>query len=424
MISGRDIVFISSIEWDFLWQVHQEVAVRFAKAGNRVLYIENTGIRGPRPQDSARIARRLQRWIGSLFAGGVREVLPNILVLSPLVLPPFRGRIARRINRWLLLAALRRVLTPRGRDLLMWTYLPTDTAVELIRSLSTEKNVVVYYCGADFSLLASDPVACRNTEVELLELTDIVLTICPALADRCQLTNDNVNIVPPVIDLDTFPLSQFRERPSDQQSASGTQPTALQKLPRPVIGYVGGLHRLLDVDLLAAMIRKRPGWSWVFVGGETADMRKLRTLPNVQFAGQLPHQNLANWIEQFDVCIVPYLNNGLTATVVPMKIGEYLAMGKPVVSTDLPMVREFNDRHRILITAPNDADKFVEAIEDSLALRIDHETIARRREVARMGDADVVLERISEMIEAKIHEKNSRLIDNRSLRLVRPRKLG
>jgi glycosyltransferase involved in cell wall biosynthesis len=421
MITGHDIVFISSIEWDFLWQVHQEVALHFAKAGNRVLYIENTGIRVPRPRDSARIVRRLQRWISSLFAGGVREVLPNILVSSPLVLPPFGGPVARWVNRWLLITTLRRILTRLGRDPLLWTYLPTDTAVELIRSLSTEKSVVVYYCGADFSLLASHSAACRNTEVELLRLSDIVLTICPALADRCKLTNDNVHIVPPMIDLGAFPLSQPHEWFTSEPPQSSTQSTALQHLPRPIIGYVGGLHRLLDVDLLAAMIKKRPRWSWVFVGGATSDMGKLRALPNVRLAGQLPHKKLANWIGQFDVCIVPYLNNALTATVVPMKIGEYLAMGKPVVSTDLPMVREFNDRHRILITAPNDAEKLVGAIEESLALPMDHETIARRREVARTGDADNLLERISEMIEAKIREKNSRSVDSRSLPLAHPR---
>ena len=72
MITGRDIVYISSIEWTFLWQVHQEVALRLARAGNRVLYIENMGVRSPGLKDASRILSRLKHWAGSFTTRGVR----------------------------------------------------------------------------------------------------------------------------------------------------------------------------------------------------------------------------------------------------------------------------------------------------------------------------------------------------------------
>ena len=80
MISGRDIVFVSSIEWNFLWQVHQEIAFRFAAAGNRVLYIENTASTCSRilPRCQCRAANRLNRWVRQFFFARVREALPNI----------------------------------------------------------------------------------------------------------------------------------------------------------------------------------------------------------------------------------------------------------------------------------------------------------------------------------------------------------
>jgi hypothetical protein len=71
MITGRDILYISSIEWDFLWQAHQEIVRRLAAAGNRVLYIENTGVRSPGLKDTKRVASRLSRWLQSLRSGGV-----------------------------------------------------------------------------------------------------------------------------------------------------------------------------------------------------------------------------------------------------------------------------------------------------------------------------------------------------------------
>ena len=83
MITGRDIVYISSIEWTFIWQQNQEIAIRLARAGNRVLYIENTGVRSPGLGDASRIVSRLKRWIVSLGSRGVREVAPNLFVCSP-----------------------------------------------------------------------------------------------------------------------------------------------------------------------------------------------------------------------------------------------------------------------------------------------------------------------------------------------------
>ena len=97
MITNRNIIFISSIEWDFHWQIHQEIASRLAKAGNHVLYIENTGVRAPRLRDAKRIAVRLKNIGTSLFSHGVRQVAPNIHVLSPIVLPPF-GSYSERVG--------------------------------------------------------------------------------------------------------------------------------------------------------------------------------------------------------------------------------------------------------------------------------------------------------------------------------------
>jgi glycosyltransferase involved in cell wall biosynthesis len=411
MITGRDVIFISSIEWDFLWQIHQEFALQFARAGNRVLYIENTGIRMPRLNDSGRVARRIWRWTKSLFSQGVREVAPGIFVTSPLVMPPFGTNLSRSINRRLAIPALRRVSNKLGfRDPLLWTYLPTDTAVDLIRSLATPGSVVIYYCGADFSLLAIDQKQCRQTEDNLLRVTDVVLTTCSQLADRCKVINDNVHIIPPLVNLDTFSSPITKSEQIENVSCEDENPRRrdaafLSDLPRPIIGYVGGLHRLIDYELLTALLLKRPEWSWVFVGAITSDVGKLSTISNGHFLGQRPHSELAACIAQFDVCLVPYINDPLTATVVPMKIGEYLAMGKPIVSTALPTVSEFNYRHHVLITAPNESDSFLQAIEDSLSLPNDEQTITRRREVAAIGDGNVLIERISALIEIKINEK-------------------
>src|SRR5882757_1886124 len=107
MLSGRDIIVISSIEWDFNWQGHQEIARRLAQAGNRVLYVENMGVRTPGLQDARRVAMRAAHWVQSLPGGGVREVLPDLHVCSPMILPPFGSKTRQLVNRRVLLPLIR-----------------------------------------------------------------------------------------------------------------------------------------------------------------------------------------------------------------------------------------------------------------------------------------------------------------------------
>lgn len=175
MINGRDIICISSIDWDFLWQGHQEITSRLVQAGNRVLYIENTGVRTPGIRDAGRVRTRLKKWIGSLRSNGVREVAPNIYVCSPLVLPPFGSHWQRQINRRFLLPFVRHTARSLGmRDILIWTYLPTDTALDMIHGLRTLPTVVVYYCIADFAQLTPQVDQLRQSEKSLIESSDLV----------------------------------------------------------------------------------------------------------------------------------------------------------------------------------------------------------------------------------------------------------
>ena len=102
----HDVLCISSIDWDFIWQGHQEIMSSLAADGRRVLFLENTGVRPLRFRDLPRLRRRLRNW--SKGPGGFREERPNLFVLSPIVLPGPYSRIATRINRFLLLRSIRR----------------------------------------------------------------------------------------------------------------------------------------------------------------------------------------------------------------------------------------------------------------------------------------------------------------------------
>jgi len=395
MITGRDILYISSIEWDFLWQAHQEIARRLAAAGNRVLYIENTGVRTPGLRDTRRVAARLGRWTRSLKSGGARQVAPNIFVYSPLVLPPFGSTWRRLMNRHVFLRQLRGITRAmQMSDALLWTYLPTDTAVDIIRAHRTDRSLVVYYNTADFSYLTPNSKQLQQSEQELVRMSDLIFATCCQLAGRFSSDNHNVHIFPPGVDMSAFP---------DQSAATGDLPDRLNlsSLPRPIIGYVGGLHRFVDYDLVAGMARARPSWSWVFLGAHQVSLEKLQGLPNVHLLGQQPHAELVEHMCFFDVCIVPYLNTSETSTVVPTKINEYLAAGKAIVATSLPTVCEFNQQHHVLTTTSAATQEFLRAIESEIPTAHDPRLREKRRKVAALADWQDRLEEMSGFIGGK-----------------------
>lgn len=406
MLTGHDIIYISSIEWDFLWQQNQEIAVRLARAGNRVLYVENTGVRAPGLGDAGRVFARLKSWIDSLSSRGVREVAPNVYVCSPLVLPPFGSRLRRLINSRLLLPLVYRAAQNlQFGDPLIWTYLPTDTARDLIRLFKRPKSAVVYYCLADFSELSPNRERVEQSEKSLVEMSDVVFANCMKLAKRLGQWTDNVHVFPPGVDLSAFPDPEQETNSSD--GVRGEQDKELiQSFPRPVIGYMGGLHRHIDFDLIVKMATLRPDWSWVFVGPFQAPVETLQGCANIHLLGPKPHSVLVRYLRSFDVCIVPYLKTVYTETVVPVKINEYLAVGKPVVSTNLPTVSEFNERHHILITTENEPTRFLAGIEEALRMPTDRLTMTRRREVAALLDWQVVVETMSDLIESKLEVDN------------------
>src|SRR5262245_32366663 len=123
MLRGADIICLSSIDWDFNWQIPQETASAFAGTGNRVLFIENTGVRRTTFGDASRLTRRFRNWART--RGSVRPLGNGIDVHSPLLIPLPYSRAAVLINVRVLLRVIRRWLSvDRARPLVLITFLP------------------------------------------------------------------------------------------------------------------------------------------------------------------------------------------------------------------------------------------------------------------------------------------------------------
>lgn len=351
-LRGRSVVVVSSIDWDFLWQGHQEIASRLAAAGNRVLFVENTGVRTVRVSDTARVVHRLARSLRRKPASRAAGHLP--IVISPLLLPFPRSRVASVVNESVLVPRLADRLRGLGADdPVVFTFLPTPNAVRLVDLLRTPRSVVVYYCIADFAELSDLGPRLVRSEDRLVRSADLVFVQAAAFARRFAPLNPRIHEFQFGVNLEVFDIA--RTRPSAE----------IARLPHPVVGYSGGLHKHVDLGLLAAVARGFPAGSVVLVGPRQEHADVLAGDRNVILLGQRPFAELGALVAGFDVALVPYLRSAYTDTVFPTKLFEYLAMGRPVVCTDLPEVRKLG-LPEWAVRLAGDTESFVRAIREFL----------------------------------------------------------
>jgi uncharacterized SAM-binding protein YcdF (DUF218 family)/glycosyltransferase involved in cell wall biosynthesis len=389
MPDHRDILCISSIDWDFIWQGHQEIMSTLAAEGHRVLFLENTGVRAPRLRDLPRLRQRVRNW--SRGTGGFREERPNLFVYSPIVLPLPYSRVARWINRLFLVHSLRRWMRAVGYSRpVVWTFLPTPLAHALLDHL--DPALTIYYCIDD--LASSSPEARRiaTSERAMFRRADLVFVTSEKLRARAAQHAASVHFFPFGVRFAAFDAAR---------QAAAAPPADVASLTRPVAGYVGGMHQWVDQDLLVEVARRLPHVTFVFVGPEQCDLSRLKACANVVLLGSKPHAELPIYIRSFDVGLVPYRLSEYTTNVYPTKLNEYLAMGIPVVATDLVEIQRFNQDHGQIVTIAGGADAFARAIE-SAAVPSTPDAVARRVDVARSNGWPARIQRMTAQIEAAI----------------------
>jgi glycosyltransferase involved in cell wall biosynthesis len=380
---GRDIVCVGFADWDTeLWTNQHHLMSRLARQ-HRVLFVESLGLRQPQlaRRDLTRIARRLRRGLAP-----PRDV-DGLHVLSPLVLPFHRYRAVRALNGRLLPALVRRATRRLGfaANPILWAYVPQ--AEVLLDTLAP--SLVVYHCVDDMAAQAGiDAGAFRAAETRFAAHADLVLASAPALAERMRTLSGNVLYAPNVADTELFATAL----------APGPIDPALAALPAPRIVFTGAIVQTkLDFELLIALARARPSWSFALVGpvgpgDPRTDVSGLEAEPNVHLLGARVYSELPAVLRAADAGLIPYARNPLTQSIFPMKVYEYLAAGRPVVSTPLPALEGIAE----VAMAP-DAEGIAALLEQALA----QDSAQRRAERSRVATSHSWERRLRE-IEAAI----------------------
>jgi len=194
-----------------------------------------------------------------------------------------------------------------------------------------------------------------SLEPELMKKSDLVVCNSMDFTRRALKYNANSFYIGNGADLEVFDDSKTWEKPQE-----------LNEYKRPLIGYVGALNSMrIDIDLIAAMAAKRSDWDFVFIGGEDDVFKSsvLHEISNISFIPKKHTNEVPAYVKHFDVCINPQLINEITIGNFPLKIIEYLALGRPVVATETNTMKEVFSEVTYLA---NDADGYITAIEKAL----------------------------------------------------------
>src|SRR5574341_1008306 len=218
-------------------------------------------------------------------------------------------------------------------------------------------RVAVYECVDDFTAAKGlvDARVIGQLERRLIEKVDLLVATHAGLLDKKQAGAKRAILVPNGVDADHF-----------QQATDPATPIAksLAGLKHPVIGYLGGINYWIDTTLLARIARQHPDWTLALVGPAyaLADLKPLDRLPNVVMTGRVPYEAVPCYVKAFDVCVNPYVLDQVAEHCSPLKLYEYLAAGKPVVSVDMPEAHQFRD----LVAIAHSPDEFVALVEQAV----------------------------------------------------------
>ncbi|WBO86690.1 glycosyltransferase [Hymenobacter yonginensis] len=360
-MNQQNIIMLCQQDWSLPLGTNARSLAWELSAQNRVLYVNlpldlHTVVRGLRRGQTRQHCRRLLGRTPSL-----EQVSPGIWVLTPACLAlsinwvPWAWLFAllNGLNAWLLARSIGRATQALGfHDATLLVDGIIFPATELKRRLRPAR--FVYYL-RDYMLTV--PYFRRHgpaAEACLLTQADVVATNSAYLADYARRHNPW-----------SYDIGQGCQLASYQPALDYAEPADLAAVPHPRLGYTGYLTTVrLDLPLLEQLARQRPDWHLVLVGPEDEDFRRsaLHQLPNVHFLGNKRPELLPAYVQHLEVCLNPQVVNEVTQGNYPLKIDEYLAMGKPVVATHTRTMELFADH----VALPRNEAGWLAALEEAL----------------------------------------------------------
>jgi hypothetical protein len=353
-----------------------------------VLWINSIGMRAPTPGKTELLLHRYVRKFKSTLKGLRRDDETGMWVYSPLFIPRYTSTMAE-VNgvllRWQVAALCRKIGI---RNPAVWATVPTAApAVQRGRWAAT-----VFNRSDDFAAFPEANAAfIAPLEKRLLTGSDTVVYVNRALFDRERGSLKDPRFLGHGVDFEHF----AKARPEGQRPEA---PAPIRGLPRPIVGFYGALDSYtIDLDLMIKVARHIAPATLLVIGPKAMDVSRLVAEPNVVYLGPVPYAELPKYAAQFDVAIMPWLQNEWIAACNPIKLKEYLALGFPVVSMRFP------ELHRLegLVYAAGTHGEFIAGLDRALREK-DGDLVRRRRDAIRQDSWDSLASQVKQLLRLEI----------------------
>jgi UDP-galactopyranose mutase len=320
-----DVICFSHLRWRFVYQRPQHLMTRCAR-DRRVFYFEE-------PIFQNGIAPRLR----IEYAGAVDVIVPHL----PEGMSAGAVDDAQRelLQQW--------IEAQHISEYLLWYYTP----MALSFSDRLSPVAVVYDCMDELSAFKGAPTVITAREAELMQRAALVLTGGQSLFEAKRHQHSNIHPFPSSVDVPHFARARrLTSEPQDQRP-----------IPHPRLGFFGVIDERMDLALLDGVAATRPDWHLVVLGPVVKiDPASLPQRPNIHYLGAKRYEELPSYIAGWDVALMPFARNEATRFISPTKTPEYLAAGRPVVSTSIrDVVRPYGTHG--LVRIADDVPAFVEA---------------------------------------------------------------
>src|SRR5687767_10212005 len=314
--TSADLICLSHLRWNFVFQRPQHLMSRYA-ISRRVYFVEEPIFH--EHLTAATVAM---------------EPHGHLLVVTP--------QLPTSFNPTQILAAQRSLLSQLIANehidhYVLWYYTPQA----LRFSDHLKPDAVVYDCMDELSAFKNADPRLPQLERELMRRADVVFTGGQSLYEAKQHQHPNIHALPSSVDVDHFATARrCKEEPADQAG-----------VPHPRLGFFGVLDERLDIPLLEGIADARPDWHLVMIGPVVKiDPNDLPKRPNIHYLGPKNYTELPRYIAGWDVALLLFAHNEATRFISPTKTPEYLAAGKPVVSTSIrDVVTPYGDKGLVRI---------------------------------------------------------------------------
>jgi len=394
MLKGHSIVYFGPSKWDGMWRNRQQLMSRFAQC-NRVMYVEPVVyLKSLRHQLRQGYFNKVGFW-KTLLKRRVRRVSTNLYIYKSPVFIPIAGRFPLdKITWWawklLLKSAMRRLGFQRP---IIWLSLPHME--HFVRSFN--EKLSIYHVVDEYSAYGGNnienKIRLEPLEKQMLEKADMVIVVSNKLFKTKGLFNKHTYVVPNAVDFSAYDRALI---------SSNTLPSDIARLPKPVIGYSGLISRRLDLDLIYYIASAHPEWSLAMIGAIDERwcedrLARLKQTNNVHFLGLKEIELVPYYVKAFDVCFIPYVIDEETENLSPLKLYDFMASGKPIVTTAFPSAQEFKN----IVYIAESKRAFTCCIEEAL-LESDNSLFNARRHTASLNTWDHRVNQLSCLIESRL----------------------